>query len=170
MKLSLLPPLSLIILAACASAPAGEFPSLARRPAESPAPPAPAPAAPPAADATLTARIAALVDEAHKGDDAFASAVAGAERRVSAASGAAAGSEAWIDAQQALSGIEATRAASVGALASMDSLLVERLDAIAAGKAQGGEAELRAAQAEIGAIVDRQTARMDALKGKLKAG
>lgn len=171
MKTRQMSPLLMLTVAACASSSASDYPSLARRPVESAAPQTDAaPVTPPAADADLSTRIAGLVEQAKKGDAGFASAIAAADRRIAAASGAAAGSEPWIDAQQALSGIETARGDSISALATMDSLLVERLDAIAAGKAQGGETELRAAQSEIGAIVDRQNARLDALKGALSPG
>ena len=168
MKIRRLAPLLLLSLIACESGPAGDFPSLARRPIEDakPEPVAtPQPQAP--ADAALAKRIAAVVADARKGNAAFTAAVAGGGGRISAGAGAAGGSEPWIAAQQALSDIEASRAPSVGALAAIESLLVERLADIAAGKAKGGEAELRAAEAEIGAIVDKQNATLDGLKKRL---
>ncbi len=162
----LLPSLALL-LTGCAGAQQG-YPSLAKRAVEDApmaapvAPPAPAPA-----DAELLRRIAGFTDQASAGKAAFDKDAAATERAVNAARNASVSSDAWVTAQVAISGLEAARNDSVSALASLDTLYVERTSAIADGKAQGGLAEIEAARAATLAIVDAQNDRIDALKGRL---
>jgi hypothetical protein len=119
--------LSLALLGACAQS--GSFPSLAPRAAERAAA-APAPAgqaaaepAPPAADPALGARLNQLVADAQQGQQAFGTALVSAEAAVARG---AARSESWIEAQMALSRLEAARSPSVTAQADFDALLRER--------------------------------------------
>lgn len=156
-----------VLLGACASA--VDSPSLAPRPIEQrfeapDTPPPPPPAAIPA-DAPLAARIEALMKQVRDGDGAFAAALGEAERAVSAAG--AAGSEGWVAAHQRVSALEGLRAPCTLALGELDVLLVGRMNAVAAGEAQGGLAELQAAQAEAGRIVEAQTTRIDSLRSRL---
>jgi hypothetical protein len=115
-----------LLLAGCAQQ--GQFPSLARRPAEDidmtiePVREAPVVAR----DAALGARIEALTDALRSGDRRF-------DADYSAASGAARaagpqGSESWVMAQQAISRLEASRAQTTAALADLNQLRLERAD------------------------------------------
>ncbi|HKY82863.1 MAG TPA: hypothetical protein VJM09_15490 [Sphingobium sp.] len=165
----LLPSLALF-LSGCAGTLTG-YPSLAKRQIENaPAGEAAAVAAAPvAADPALQSRIDALSAQARTGGAAFDKAWPTADRTARAAAGAAVSSEGWVAAQQALSALESARNDSVSALASLDVLYVERSNAVAEGKAQGGAEQIDAARAEALAIVDSQNDRIDALKGRLAA-
>src|SRR6185436_7286009 len=102
------PPLLLAVcLAGCVSQ--GPFPSLAPRPAEQEDwTEEPAHAAPAVADdAALRTRIAALVGDAREGGRRFEADLPEAER--AAAHPGAEESDAWIEAQQAISRLEASR-------------------------------------------------------------
>lgn len=163
----LLPSL-MLILSGCAGGQQG-YPSLAKRPiedAEVAKPVAPTAAAP--ADPALVADIARLTAQADTGVAAFDKAWASADRSVRAASGAAVSSDAWVAAQVEISALESARNDSVSALASLDVLYVERSNAVADGKAQGGTAEIDAARAATLATVDAQNDRIDTLKGRLR--
>src|SRR3954467_4490793 len=97
--------LAAALLAGCVSQ--GPFPSLAPRPAEqedwSEEPVHAAPVV--ADDASLRARIAALLTQAHDGERAFDADLPAAER--AAAHVGAEGSDSWIEAQQAISRLQA---------------------------------------------------------------
>ena len=163
----LLPLFAMLALGACAGGATQDTPSLARRAIETPPPdPTPTPAAP--AESALVQRIAAVVEDARQGDAAFKTAAAAAEPRIARAAGAAAGSDAWIEAQQAVGAVEFSREKSVGAMVAIDSLLSERLNAMAARDAAGGATEIAAAQAEITAIVESQATRLAALQRQLQ--
>ena len=166
------------LLAACA--PQGEFPSLAPRAVErdfagTPAPPCmppgSKPAAPPAAapaaapvpsDPILAARVTALVEQGRRGQSSFATQLAGA--RASSRRAGAAGSEAWIAAQQDISRLEAARALTVDALAELDSLLLARSNAPTS--AQDRDALLAAAE-EVRRLAEAQQAEVDRLSAPL---
>lgn len=156
-----------LMLSGCASAPQ-TYPSLAKRPVESAPiaevapPPAPAPA-----DAALSAEIARYVQQADTGAATFDKAYASADRAVRAASGAAVSSDAWVAAQISISALESARNDSVSALASLDTLYVQRSNAVAEGKAQGGIQDIDAARAAALALVDGQNDRIDAMKARL---
>jgi hypothetical protein len=157
--------LSVVVLAAC-SAPGGPYPSLQPRAAEA-IDPRVQPVKPmndrPVA-AALASRLAALVEQARGGDAAFAPAAANAERL--AASAGAAESESWIVAQEALTAAIAARRPTALAQADIDTLAATAL------QTQGGIApnDLKAidsAAAEVSAMADRQTGRIDAIKRRL---
>ncbi|WP_336973290.1 hypothetical protein [Sphingobium aromaticiconvertens] len=157
-----------LLLSGCTGA-HESYPSLARRPIETApiaevAPPPPAVAV----DPRLNADIARLKAQADKGSAAFDTAYARADKLTSAASNAAVSSDAWVAAQQAISNLESARNDSVSALASLDTLYVQRTNAVADGKAQGGVDSVDAARAAVLASVDAQNDRVDALKGRLK--
>jgi multidrug efflux pump subunit AcrA (membrane-fusion protein) len=115
----------LLILAGCA-ADTRNYPSLARRAVErgsaaapAPAPPAPTPQPP---SLELTARLAALVEQARIAHGRFESKQGLAGQTVAAGSGAARGSESWAVASIALAELESARSAAMIALADLDQL------------------------------------------------
>ncbi len=108
------------------------FPSLLPRAGEQldfrepPAPPPPAVTADPALDARIaTART--TLDEAVA---RFATAATRAEQLATAASGAPAGSDKWLDAQTALADLDAARARQVDVLAELEQLASDRAQAL----------------------------------------
>jgi hypothetical protein len=111
-------------LAGCASA--SDFPSLAPRPAELADNPAPAEPPPPAGpvDSALAGRIAQLATDARQGQAEFEAEVGKAQAAVRRAGGA--GSDSWIEAQQAVSRLESARTKTMNALAELDALARER--------------------------------------------
>jgi hypothetical protein len=157
-----------LLLSGCAGA-HESYPSLARRPIETaPIAEIAAPTPAPAADPKLDADIARLKAQADKGSAAFDTAYARADKLTQVASSAAVSSDAWVTAQLAISNLESARNDSVSALASLDTLYVQRTNAVADGKAQGGLDSIDAARAGVLASVDTQNDRVDALKGRLK--
>ena len=114
-------------------------------------------------DASLTAKIAALLAEATNGDAEFTKADGSGAGAIRAGRGAAAGSEAWILAEQARSALQAARQRSAAALGEIDSLLIAQAEAASIDPTVGGLSELRAAQAVAEAMVSRQNARLDDL-------
>lgn len=148
------------------------FPSLARRPAEDAYRTASAtrPASPPPAIMSegLAERLSALVAKAAKGHTTFESHLPAANRTITAAGNAAKGSENWSVASVALAGLEAARSLVALPLADLD-----RLEAEASNRAvDGSDADLkavRAARAEVEALVQTETRTIDGLKGKLGA-
>ena len=112
--------LLLLALAGCAAK--GSFPSLAPRAAEKLSMDEPVREAPVAApDNRLPARAAEWLAQARQGQAAFEAALPAARARAAAAG--AATSESWIEAQMALSRLEAARAPTVTALAQLDALI-----------------------------------------------
>ena len=115
----------------CAAALAGcvaqdGFPSLALRPAESEvlAEDPVHPAVEVATDAALRARISELQRQAAEGNRAFDATLGSTEAAVSAAGPGQ--SESWVEAQQALSNLEDTRAPTTRALSDLDRLAIQR--------------------------------------------
>lgn len=109
----------------------GEYPSLRPRAFEANGPPgAPVPASPPAPPASMqiVARTEALLARASSGQDAFARALAAVQAAVARAGGGA-DSDSWIDAQSAISGLDASRAETVAAVAELDALNLSGVDA-----------------------------------------
>lgn len=156
-----------LFLSGCAGAPQS-YPSLAKRPIESaPIATASPPAAPIPADAALSADIARHVGQAGRGAAAFDAAYAKADKAVRDAAGATVSSDAWVAAQVAISALEAARNDSVSALASLDTLYVQRSNAVADGKAMGGLEDVDAARSAALALVDQQNDRIDAMKARL---
>lgn len=115
-----------LTLPACSTGP-GEYPSLARRPAErlnAPAPD-PGPMPPPVAaapDPVLLGRIAALETQARTAHERFLARTGAARKLALAATGAPVASEAWSAATIALSELEAVRSEAMIALADVDGL------------------------------------------------
>jgi len=143
-------------LAGCVSQ--GPFPSLAPRPAEredwSEEPSHAAPAV--ADDAALRTRIAALVAEAQAGARAFEADLPAAERAT--VRQAAEQSDAWIEAQQAISRLEASRGRTDEAATELHQLRLARAERPTSA---ADLAALDAAIGEVGAIVERQQREMD---------
>ena len=162
----LLPSLALF-LSGCAQTLTG-YPSLAKRAVENApvAEPVAAPA-PVEADPALQAQVDRLSAQAQAGSAAFDKAWPAADRAARAAAGAAVSSERWVAAQLAISALEAARNDSVSALASLDTLYVERSNAVAEGKARDGAEQIDVARRAALGIVDSQNDRVDAIKGRL---
>ena len=162
----LLPSLALF-LSGCAETLTG-YPSLAKRAVENApvAEPVAAPA-PVEADPALQAQVDRLSAQAQSGSAAFDRAWPAADRATRSAAGAAVSSEAWVAAQLAISALEAARNDSVSALASLDTLYVERSNAVAEGKARGGVEQIDVARKAALEIVDSQNDRIDAVKARL---
>jgi hypothetical protein len=171
----------LALLSACAAQ--GPFPSLAPRAVErglaggsAPAPcpiesgaagtaeSAPAPAPVPS-DPALRGRVAELLAQARSGQAAFAEILPQAERGVGRAG--AAGSDAWVSAQQDISRLEAARSRTVDALTELDSLSIAR-SAPGASNPEDLEAVVQAEE-EARALAERQQAELSRLSGQLSA-
>lgn len=153
----------LLVLSGCAAP--GPYPSLAPRPAEKAyaedaeeRKPTPQPD-----DPALAGEIDRLLAAGRAGAAEFDSALPAAQRAASAAGGS--GSDSWIEAQQALSRLEAARARTTAAVADLDRLAVERTSAGTLGS--GDSERLRAATAELQAITDSQADRLQRLGGSL---
>jgi hypothetical protein len=138
----------------------GPFPSLAPRPDERLAIEEPVRAAAVVADdPALPVRIAALLGEARQGARLFDSDYAAAAR--AAARRGAAGSDSWVEAELALSRVEAARGRTSDAAADLHQLALAFADRpISAGDQEA----LDAAIAEIDGVVADQQARIDRLR------
>ncbi len=149
-----------LLLAGCVAQ--GDFPSLAPREGEALAidEPAREPVEVPD-DAALQARIAALVEDARQGARSFNAVYAEAGRAV--ARGGAEGSESWIEAQQAISRLEAARLATTGAVAELGQLELAQADRAAS---DADQRALQAAIAEAERIAADQQLRIDRLRAR----
>lgn len=151
------------LIAGCAMSDVSAGPSLERRPVERQLPvvvaqPA-SPALPPEVNATVQEAVAGLTADARRGDVAFQAALAENRATVLAGIGAADGSEDWARANVALSRIDVARGPTMLALAELDRLTLERLDA----GAQGDAELLAGAQAQVAALAEAQTAAMSSI-------
>ena len=118
-------PLLALFAASCANQ--GAFPSLLPRPVEQLSFEEPIKVDPPVApDPALRSRAASLLADARAGDGAFEQAYAGALPQVRGAGGA--GSDSWVQAQEAISRVEAARNGTTTALAELDLLVSEQSD------------------------------------------
>lgn len=126
-SLSSFAPVALVAaLAGCTQNP-GAYPSLLPRPIESGSfaePERPAQVATP--DAALDARITGFNGSLTAGNQQFAAAAQEAEAKVAVARGVPQGSEAWLDAQTALSRLESLRAPLLIALSDLEEIAIER--------------------------------------------
>jgi hypothetical protein len=153
------------LLAAAGCAAPGPYPSLAPRPAEK-AYADDADERQPTAqpdDPALAAGIDRLAAAATAGAAAFDSALPAAA--AAAAAAGATGSDSWVEAQQAVSRLEAARAQTTAALADLDALAVERAKAGTLGPGDGER--LRSAIAESQALADAQADRVARLEARL---
>ncbi|HEX8573976.1 MAG TPA: hypothetical protein VF759_14625 [Allosphingosinicella sp.] len=146
----------LAVAAGCAAP--GPYPSLAPRPAEKAyaddadeRKPTPQPD-----DPALVVEIDRLVAAARAGAAEFESALPAAQSAAGSAGGAR--SDSWIEAQQALSRLEAARARTTAALADLDRLAVERAGAGTLGESDAGR--LRYATEQLQALADSQADRL----------
>lgn len=158
---------SALLLGGCADR-AG-FPSLARRPAEDAYASARAeqarPAPQPALSQGLAGRLSALRAAAREAHDGFVARQPAAARAVSAAAGAAKGTEAWSVASVAVAGLESARSRLGLSLADLDRLEVEASNRAA----DGDDADFKAVRdtrAEVEDLAARETAAIDSLLGR----
>lgn len=150
--------LAVPIAAGCAAG--GDFPSLAPRPVEQLSFEEPVRVDPAvASDPALLDRAADLLARARSGDGAFAAAHARALPLVRAAGPA--GSDNWVQAQEAISRAEAARVQTMSALAELDRLLVDQADEPTS---PGDWAQVRAARSAAERIAADQQRRMNALR------
>ncbi len=169
-------PLVLLIGASFATgacAKRSDFPSLARRPAERVYGSAqPVAAATPDADASIpadagiVARIVALTDQAQKADAKFEARRASAERAVTAARGAAVGSDAWSAAQIALADLDSARSEGMVAMADLDRMLVVAAQAAIDGP-RGDLDAITPAHAQVDALMRKELATIDSLRARI---
>lgn len=115
-----------LLLAGCASD-RGQYPSLARRPAERitasfDTPEAPVEVVRPAPSAAVTGKLGGLVGAAQAADAKFSSREPRARSAVAAGAGAKIGSESWATATIAVAELEAARAEAIVALTDLDTL------------------------------------------------
>ena len=157
--------LLIVALSGC-TVPGGPYPSLAPRAPETidPRVPVVRPMNDRPAGAALTARLAALVDQAQSGDAAFDAAVAEAERL--AANAGAPQSEGWIAAQEALTAAIAARKPTATALGDIDEIAATALQT-QRGIAPNDLAAIRSAAERVSAMDRRQAERIDAIQKRL---
>ena len=157
---------SLGLVSACSTPPEGPTPSLAPRAAEAidPRIPIPSEVQVGPADASLSAHLAALVDQAQAGDSAFQGVVGDAERLAEAAGKQQ--SESWVVAQQALSAAQAARAPTTRALGDIDALASNALET-KGGIPAGNLAAIRRAANTVSEIDRNQSDRIDAIEKRL---
>lgn len=153
--------LPLLATAGCATG--GEFPSLAPRPVEQLSFEEPVRVDPPiAADAALRSRASGFVQEARGGEEAFQAAYSAALPRVRSAGGA--GSDSWVQAQEAISRVEAARNATSGALADFDAWLTQLSNEPVNAELW---AEIARDRATVSGMVDEQNRRIGGLKASV---
>ncbi len=159
---------SAVLLSACA--PRSDFPSLARRPAEDVYASARAaqavPAQQPGISEGLGERLSALRATAREAHDSFIARQPAATRAVSAAAGAAKGTEAWSVASVAVARLESARSRLGLPLADLDVLEVQASNLVA----DGAEADFKAVRetrAEVEALAASETKVIDSLLGRL---
>ena len=160
----------LLFLAACATANADSYPSLAVRDVEraegtfEPVQTAPLDVPPVAVDLTggLVARLAALVAQAREAHAAFMASVPEAERRVSAASGSGVGNDSWAAAQVALADLDSARSSAAVALADLDILHT------AASIQSESTAQMDAARSVVIALVAEEDATLERLRARMR--
>lgn len=143
------------------------YPSLLRRPVESrdrDAEIAKALAEQPPAkplDAAVLTELGKLNAQAMTAAQAFDRDYATSSRLVGTAQGTAVASESWVSAQEAISALDAGRYDSVIALAGLDTIYVQLLDA------GGDAAAVDGYRAPVLAMVDSQNDRLDSLRARL---
>lgn len=152
------------LLAGCAAP--GEYPSLSPRAIEKDAAAGAtteAPAIPAAADAGLAQQIAAILTAAESAHASFVDELTNARSVIAGASGAAAGSERWVAAQQAYSRADAARAPLVSALADLDALRRARIN----NAAPADMSALDGAAERLGVLETEETSRLNELAARL---
>ena len=157
--------LPVLLLGACARD-TGEYPSLARRPAERltatfDAPTAPVVVVLPAPSAAVTGQIGPLVNAAQRADVKFRQREPRARSLVGSSSGAKMGSELWAVATIAVSELEVARAEGMLALADLDTLYN---DTRVRGEEPGA---IGAARDTVTGLIGRQDQVLGELRGRL---
>lgn len=167
---------ALMTLTACAEA--GDYPSLARRPAErvsgiaDPVAPESGASAPlsallPAPDTTVVARLDRLVSDAGAAHQRFLAEQARTRRLVAAASGGAVASESWSVATVALAALDSARGGAMIAMGDLDAMLVA--DRIANVGEQGAEsAAIQNAHDRVSALISEEDSALAALRSQLR--
>ncbi len=152
-------------LGAC-STPGGPYPSLAPRAGEAldPRVPVERPINDRPVTPALAARLAELVGQAERGQSDFAPLAAKAEQLANGAGGPQ--SDGWVEAQQALSAAVAARGPTARALGDIDAIGANLLEK-QGGLAPNDLAAIQRAQAEAGAIDQRQADRIKAVQNRL---
>lgn len=149
--------LALLLPAGGCAAPA-DHPSLAPRPIEKiMSQPESAPIAAEAAAPAPDSRIAPQLAAAHDADAKFSDQVSATRAAVNAAKGAAAGSESWVDAEQAITRLDALRGGVTKALAELDAMVLAGVR----------DPALAPAQAEVDMIDARERAEIVELRSRL---
>lgn len=137
MKRRMLLALVFTLCSGACSTSGGEFPSLSRRPFENGLPiEAPVVAPVPVADRlpdVFADEVGALTARHRSAMAAYQALLPSARRVAAAASGSAQGNEAWVNAHLVVSRLDHARADSTAALAQLDNLTAQRLDAEAKG-------------------------------------
>jgi hypothetical protein len=150
-------------LAGCASTD-GDFPSLSKRPYENANPIKESDSTVTNLTTALPALLASQTDglliRSRKAASAFAGALPLAQSSARSASGAAVGSETWVQAHMVLSRLDAARSDGVAALAEMDKLVVTERER---GADSGLLGLLETVQRELADTVSDQNARIGAL-------
>lgn len=162
-----LPPL---FFAAGCSAPAGGFPSLAKRPFElaQPAGPVEEPVTAPAIlPREMEMRLGGLMDRHRSAIGEFDRNLPGVQEKVAAAAGASVGDEAWVVAQMHLSRLDKIRDRSLEILGDVDLLAVAAQDAESAGQGERISALVMPYQEQVANDVARQNAEIEALAAML---
>ena len=155
----------LLLLAGCASD-RGQYPSLARRPAERltasyDTPPASVEIVRPAPPTTVTGKLGGLINAAQAADSKFRGREARARSTVGAAAGARIGSESWNVATIAVAELEAARAEAMLALSDLDTLFNDTSVAGEDPKSIGG------ARDTVIGLISRQDRVLAELRGRL---
>ena len=109
------------------------------------------------------AKLDALLAEAKSGERDFAKVSAAGGAVLKAGRSAAAGSEAWVAAEQVQSALQVARQRSAAALAEVDTLAISQGELESRDPTAGGFTQIQTIQAEIEAIVARQTAMLESL-------
>jgi PBP1b-binding outer membrane lipoprotein LpoB len=158
--------LTVAFLPAACQTPA-DPPSLLPRAIEKQSTATSAPSLPPTAqkpaDSALTAQLSRLLADARAGDADFAALERSNAGTLAAGQRAVQGSEAWLSSEMARSALEVARQKSANALADVDLLLIARTEQASRDAETAGVSEILSAQAEINAIVERQTKRLSTL-------
>ena len=161
MRVLLAPLFPALLVAGCASG--GDFPSLAPRPVEQLSMEEPIRVDPPVApDPAFRNRIADLLARARAGDAAFERAYPRAATLARAAGSS--GSDAWVQAQEAISRAEVARTETTTALADLDRLAIERADVPTN---ESDHAALREALSAAQALANDQHRRLEGLRSSL---
>ena len=161
---ALFAPLAASLLAGCAAAPEGAYPSLAIRDVERVSGTLEPPAVtyvPPAPPSGTLNELDALVSRAQTAHGRFVEQAPALRSRVASANGAPVGSEGWAQAQVALAELETIRSEAMIALADLDRLYVE-----AATEGQS-LAEVASARDEVIALVEQEDAVIAELAGEV---